>query len=67
MWSRDLLEKLTGSHIQKIFPTFYGTGVCKSLPLFPAANQMNPVNTFPAHFFKAHFNIIVSYLPRSPK
>jgi hypothetical protein len=61
MWSRDLLEKLTGSHVQKIFPKFYGTCVYKSLPLFPAVNQMNPVNTF-----LAHFNIIISYMPRSP-
>jgi len=24
-WSRELLEKLTGSHLQKKHPAFYGT------------------------------------------
>jgi hypothetical protein len=67
MWSRDLLEKLRGSHVRKIFPKFYWICVCKSLPLFPAVNQMNPINSLPAHCVKAHFNIILSYLPRSPK
>lgn len=66
MWSRDL-EKLTGSHICKIFPTCYGICVCKSLPLFPAINQMNPLNTLPAQYFKTNFNIILSYMPSSSK
>jgi len=64
-WSRVLLEKLTGSHIVKKFPTFYGTQ--RFITVFTSAcnvylswarsvQSMSP----PSHFLKIHLNIILS-------
>ena len=38
-WSRDLLEKLTGSQLVKKFPTFYGTR--RSITAFTSARHLS--------------------------
>jgi hypothetical protein len=57
---RNILEKLTVTHLVKKFPAFYGTetfiSVHKNLPVVPILSVMNPVHTF---FFKTHFIIII--------
>jgi len=39
----------------------------KNLPPVPIMSQINPVHTLPSYFYMAHFNIIVSSMPRSSK
>jgi len=41
--------------------------VYDSLLLVLSLSDMNPVNNFPSHFFRAHFNIIAPSTPTSTK
>ena len=41
----------------------YHLQIC--LPLVPILRQTNPINIFPAHFFKIHHNIIFPLTPRT--
>ena len=69
--SRVLLKKLTGTHVFKKFPTFYGTRKFitsfKTPPLVPIVSQINPVHTLISHFVKNYFNIILPSTPGSSK
>jgi hypothetical protein len=72
--SRVLHEKLKFVQITNKFPAFYGTRrfitfycVHTSPALALTLSQMNSVHTIPSDFFMIHFNIIISYMPRSLK
>jgi len=71
LWSRVLLEKLTGSQPVKKFPrnlrnpkVYYG--IYNSPAPVPILSQTNPVQT-PSHFLKMRFNIIFPSIPGSSK
>ena len=71
-WSRGPLENLTGFHLVKKFPTFYGTR--KFITAFTSARHLSlswarSIQSIPptSHFLKIHLTIIISSTPGSPK
>lgn len=62
--SRILLENLMLLYLVRHSPV-EPEGVYNSLPLVWIMRQINPVFALPFYFFKDHFNIIFSSLPRS--
>jgi len=57
----------SGEILRVLYPK-YPYRVHKSQPFFPVLSQMNEVQTFPQHFFKICFNIIIlSSTPRPSK
>jgi len=70
-WSRVLPEKLTGSHLAKKFPAFYGTR--KFVTAFTSARHLSlswawSIQSMPlSHFLKIHLNIILLFTPGSYK
>jgi hypothetical protein len=63
--SQFLLSK--SSNCQYFMEPKYLHCVLKSLKLAPILRQMYPVGTFPFHFLKSHFNIILPSTFKSPK
>ena len=69
--SRVFLEKLTGPHLVKKFPPFYGTW--KFITLFtrpPTCPYLDPDQFIPCslvHFLNVHFNIILPSMPLSSR
>ena len=60
--NRVLLEKLTGSHLVKQFPTFYGTRLKEPVTCpYHEPDQSSPCP--PPYFLKIHLNIIFPLTP----
>jgi hypothetical protein len=60
---RVILEKLPVPQLVKQFPAFYGTQrsiTMLTTALVPVLNQINLVYILLSHFFKIHYNIILS-------
>jgi hypothetical protein len=71
--NRDLLEKLTGFHLVKKFPAFYGTRrfitafTSAPPPPVPILSQLDPVHNSTSYSLKIQLNIILPSTPRSTK
>ena len=65
-WSRDFIEKLTVPQPVKTLTESYATrrfvtAFTTPRKRVPTLRNINSVHAFPRHFFKIHFNIILSY------
>jgi hypothetical protein len=72
LYSTVLLEKLTGLHLVKKFPVFYGTrrfitAFTSARPTVSILSQLNPVHTLTSNYLKINLNIILSSTPESPQ
>ena len=72
LWSRVLLEKLSGLPLVKKFPSFYGTR--RFITAFTSARHLSlsgasSIQSIPptSHFLKIHLNIILPSAPGSPQ
>jgi hypothetical protein len=68
-WSTDLLEKLIGFQLVKIFPALYGTW--RFITAFASARHLSlswasSIQSI-FHYLKCHLNIILPSTPWSPK
>jgi len=68
LWSRVLLEKLTGLQPVKKLLAFYGTRrFITAFTGVPILSHIDPVHVLTSHILKIHFNIILPSTPGSSR
>jgi hypothetical protein len=65
LWSRVLLEKLTGLQLVKKFPVFFGTP--RFITAFTSSHHVSLSGATTSYFLKIHLNIMLTFTPGSPQ
>jgi hypothetical protein len=64
----EAVSRLAGREIPRILWNLkVHYRIHRGTPLDPFVSKMNPVHTLTSYFFKINFNIILSFMLRSPK